>query len=121
MEKMCQVLAVSRSGYYAWAKRPKSSRKKMNKDLLNRIKRIHKVSRETYGSPRITHALKNKGVVCSRNRVAKHMKENGIKAKTTRKFKATINSKHEYPVAANVLNQNFTAAKPNQLWVADIT
>lgn len=121
VEKMCQVLDVSRSGYYAWVKRPKSKRKKLNEELLARIKHIHKVSRETYGSPRITHALKNEGIKCGRNRVAKLMKENDIKAKTKRKFKATTNSKHDYPVAPNVLNRNFTATKPNQLWVADIT
>ena len=118
---MCQILDVSRSGYYAWISRPESHRKRSNRDLLERIKKIYKVSRETYGSPRVTKALNNDGIKCGKNRVAKLMKENNIAAKTKRKFKATTNSKHSYPVAPNLLNQNFKATKPNQIWVADIT
>ncbi len=118
---MCQILDVSRSGYYAWTTRPKSHRKQLNCELLERIKEIHKVSRETYGSPRVTKALNNGGIKCGKNRVAKLMRENNIAAKTKRKFKATTNSKHSYPVAPNILNQDFTATKPNQIWVADIT
>jgi len=121
VEKMCQMLSISRSGYYAWAKRPESQRKIRNLELLEKIRKIHKVSRETYGSPRITHALKNEGIPCGKNRVAKLMSENRITARTKRKFKATTNSKHNYPVADNILNQDFSAAKPNQIWVADIT
>lgn len=115
------MLRISRSGYYAWVKRPESSRKKRNAELLKKIRNIYKVSRETYGSPRVTHALKNEGIQCGKNRIAKLMKENNIAAKTRKKFKATTNSKHNYPVADNILNQDFTASKPNQIWVADIT
>jgi transposase InsO family protein len=121
VEKMCQILNISRSGYYAWAKRPESQRKIRNTELLEKIRKVHKVSRETYGSPRVTHALKNEGIACSKNRVAKLMRENKIIARTKRKFKATTNSKHNYPVADNILKQDFTATKPNQIWVADIT
>ena len=118
---MCRLLNISRSGYYAWVKRPQSLRKKRNTELLEKIRNIHKVSRETYGSPRVTHALKNEGVQCGKNRIAKLMKENNIAAKTREKFKATTNSKHNYPVADNILKQDFTATKRNQIWVADIT
>ncbi|ACL75837.1 Integrase catalytic region [Ruminiclostridium cellulolyticum H10] len=118
---MCRLLNISRSGYYAWVKRPESLRKKRNTELLEKIRRIHKVSRETYGSPRVTNALKNEGIKCGKNRIAKLMKENNIAAKTRKKFKATTNSNHNYPVADNILNQDFTAYKPNQIWVADIT
>lgn len=121
VEKMCQVLEVSRSGYYAWIKRPKSNRKKLNEELVERIKKIFNQSRQTYGSPRITHVLKNQGISCSKNRVARLMKENNIRPKTKRKFKATTNSKHNYPVADNILNRNFNPTEPNQAWVADIT
>ncbi|WP_242651712.1 IS3-like element ISCce3 family transposase [Ruminiclostridium cellulolyticum] len=121
VQKMCQILKISRSGYYAWIKRPESLRKKRNVELLEKIRNIHKVSRETYGSPRITKALKNEGINCGKNRIAKLMKENNITAKTRKKFKATTNSKHNYPVADNILNQDFTASRPNQIWVADIT
>lgn len=118
---MCQVLEVSRSGYYAWLKRPKSNRKKLNEELLERIKKIHKQSRKTYGSPRVTHTLKSQGIPCSKNRVARLTNENNIRPKTKRKFKATTNSKHNYPVADNILNRNFNPSRPNEAWVADIT
>lgn len=118
---MCQVLKVSRSGYYAWLKKPESKRKKRNKELLTEIRKIYKVSRGTYGSPRITRVLKRQGITCGKNRVARLMRDNGIVAKTKRKFKATTNSKHNYPVAENLLNQNFTTDQPNKVWVADIT
>ncbi|NLC06732.1 MAG: IS3 family transposase [Syntrophomonadaceae bacterium] len=114
-------MQVSRSGYYAWLKRPESSRKSSNKELLTEIRKIYKQSRDTYGSPRITKALNKQGVICGKNRVARLMQKNGIAAKTKRKYKATTNSKHSYPVAANLLNQNFNASQPNQVWVADIT
>ncbi len=67
---MCQILYVSRNGYYAWATRPKSHRKQLNCEFLERIKEIQKVSRETYGSPRVTKALNNGGIKCGKNRVA---------------------------------------------------
>lgn len=118
---MCQVLEVSRSGYYAWLRRPKSNRKQLNEELVEKIKKVFNQSRQTYGSPRITYALKNQGISCSKNRVARLMKENNIKPKTKRKFKATTNSKHNYPVADNILNRNFNPTAPNQAWVADIT
>lgn len=118
---MCQVMQVSRSGYYAWLDRPESSRRSRNLKLLTKIRKIHQQSRNTYGSPRITKALNKQGVVCGKNRVARLMQLNGIIAKTKRKYKATTNSKHNYPVTANLLNQTFNASRPNQVWVVDIT
>jgi len=114
-------MQVSRSGYYAWLKRPESNRQRQNKELMTNIRKTYKLSRGTYGSPRITKALHKKGIACGKNRVARLMRENGIVAKTKRKYKATTNSKHNYPVAANLLNQNFSVDKPNHIWVADIT
>jgi len=118
---MCQVMEVSRSGYYAWIKRPESSRKIQDRELVKEIRKVHKISRGTYGSPRITRALKKKGIVCGKNRVARLMHDNGITGKTKRKYKATTNSKHNYPVAENLINQNFNIDRPNQIWAADIT
>jgi len=92
-----------------------------NGELLNQIRKVYNISRRTYGSPRITKALKKEGITCGKNRLARLMQENGIAAKTKRKYKATTNSKHNYPVAENVVNQNFTVGQPNQVWVADIT
>lgn len=121
VQKMCRVLGVSRSGYYGWKKQPQSKRQKENEKLLVYIKESHKISKETYGSPRIAEDLWARGIVCGENRVARIMKENGIMAKTKRKFKATTNSRHRLPVAENLLNQNFTADGPNKVWVSDIT
>lgn len=114
-------MEVSRSGYYAWLKRPESSRESQNNILLNLIHEAYKVSRGTYGSPRITKALEKQGITCGRNRVARLMRENHIVAKTKRRYRATTNSKHNYPIADNLVNQDFTACRPNQIWVADIT
>lgn len=117
---MCRVLQVSRSGYYAWKRRPKSSRRKANEELLERIKASHKASRGLYGVRKITADI-NRKYKCSKNRVYRLMRENGISSRRPRKYKATTDSKHNYPVADNILNQNFKFDKPNQAWVADNT
>jgi len=118
---MCQILKVSRSGYYMWIKRPISKRNATNKDLLNKIKRAYMESRKIYGSIRITKKLNNDGIKCSRNRVSKIMRDNKIYSVTKRKYKATTYSNHSYPVAPNLLHQNFTTDAPNKVWVTDIT
>ena len=121
VKKMSQVIGASRSGYYRWKKLPHGKRQKENEKILMEIEESHKNSRRVYGSPRITDELQAKGIVCSKNRVARIMKVHGIFAKTAKKFKATTNSNHNLPVAENLLNQNFTAEKPNTVWVSDIT
>jgi len=119
--RMCNVLDVSRSGYYAWLRRPESARKKENKSLATRIRVIHGQKRKTYGSPRIHQELNENGVKCSRNRVARIMKQEGIRAIVPRKYKATTDSKHNLPVAPNLLKQDFDIKEPNKVWLADIT
>lgn len=111
---------VSRSGYYAFINRPESKRSQENKKLLENIKQIHADTRKIYGAPRITRALQEENKA-SLGRVARLMRTNGIKSKTVRKYKATTNSKHNLPVAENLLKQVFTAEKSNQKWVSDIT
>lgn len=118
---MCKILKVSRSGYYTWCNRPESKRSKENKELVKNIRIVHLESRQVYGSPRVYHTLKSKGISCGKNRIARLMRENNIFSRTKKKFKATTNSKHNYPVAANLLNQDFQATASNQKWVADIT
>jgi putative transposase len=119
---MCQALGVSRAGYYVWRNRPESSRYKANKVLDKEITKVFVKSRETYGSPRVFHALKRQGVSCSENRVARRMKENALVSVRRRKFRAEgTNSCHSLPVAPNILNQKFTAKAPNERWVGDIT
>jgi putative transposase len=119
--RMCNVLDVSRSSYYAWLSRPESARKKENRSLAVRIKAIHGQKRKTYGSPRIHQELNENGVKCSRNRVARIMKQEGVKAIVPRKYKATTDSKHNLPVAPNLLKQDFDIKEPNKVWLADIT
>jgi putative transposase len=119
---MCRVLAVSRSGYYAWLKRPTSPRKMADQVLSQQIKEIHQQSRQTYGSPRIQVELAENGVNCGHKRVARLMRDEELWAKQKRKFKVTTtDSAHNYPIAPNRLNQDFTASRPNEKWLVDIT
>ena len=122
VEKMCAVLDVSRSGYYSWRTRPESRRAKETKVLLEQIKQVHQdKDKRVYGSPRMTKELRAQGLCCSENRIARLMHQNHIRAKSKRRFKVTTNSKHNLPVAPNLVQQNFTADGPNQLWTSDIT
>jgi len=119
---MCRVLAVSRSGYYAWRNRPTSARKMADQELSQHIKQIHDHSRQTYGSPRIQAELAENGVNCGCKRVARLMRQEELFAKQSRKFKVTTtDSAHPYPVAPNLLAQDFTASRPNEKWLTDIT
>lgn len=119
--RICWVLGVSASAYYAWRGRPESQRVREDRRLLVEIKAIHQENRKAYGSPRIHAELKDRQVHCGKKRVARLMRENGIRAKQKRKFKATTDSKHSQPVAPNLLERDFAAAAPDQKWVADIT
>jgi putative transposase len=119
--RMCKVLNISPSGYYVWRKRPESPRSKENRRLEAKIRVLFKDNREVYGSPRIHAELKDEGESCSRNRVARIMRKAGIRAKTKRKFKATTDSRHSFPVAPNLLNQNFETDAPNRIWAGDIS
>jgi len=117
---MCQAFEVSRSGYYAFTTRPESKRSRENRELLKTILHIHKNNRHIYGAPQITKNLPSHQRA-SRGRVARLMRANGIRSKVARKFKATTNSKHNLPVADNILNRDFAATIPNKKWVSDIT
>jgi len=121
MRLMCRALEVSRSGYYAWRKRPASRRSMKNRLLLERIKEVHKNSRKTYGSPRVHRQLLAEGERCGRGRVERLMSANGIRAKQKRKFVATTDSKHDLPVAENILQREFHVEEPNRVWLSDIT
>lgn len=118
---MCKVFKVTKSSYYHWLNNGPSARWKENEKLLVEIKTIFKDSHNTYGSPRITQELRANGWVVSLNRVAKLMRTAGLKARRSRRFVATTDSKHNYPVAPNVLDQDFTVTRPGQVWVSDIT
>jgi transposase InsO family protein len=119
--RMCTLLNVSRSGYYAWLKRPESPRSRENRALETKIRALHAASHGIYGSPKIHLDLIDDGVRCGKNRVARIMRKAGIRSRRTKKFKATTNSRHNLPVAANLLDQDFTAETPDSAWVGDIT
>jgi putative transposase len=119
--RMCKVLNVSSSGYYAWRKRPVSAREMANQQLLEKIEVVHTESQETYGSPRVYHELKAQGVACSENRVARLMRLHHIRAKQTKRYKVTTRRNKAHPVAPNLLKRNFVAQRPDQIWLADIT
>lgn len=121
MVVQCEVLGVSRSGYYAWKKRPTSPQEQRREVLLEEIKDIHQDSRQTYGSPRVHAELPARGESCNSKTVAKLMRANEVRAKTKKKFKASTNSRHSRPVAANVLDRQFEPVAANLVWLSDIT
>jgi putative transposase len=118
---MCRALAVSAAGYYAWRVRPESTRSVSDRTTLSVIRVIHRESRETYGSPRIWDALVKQGHRIGEHRVARLMRQDGIRAKTVKKWRATTQSQHRFPVAANTLDRAFTVEAPNRVWAGDIT
>jgi putative transposase len=122
VKSMCQMLGVSRSGYYAWHKRPASQRAQANERLLVRIREEYQLSRKTYGSPRIHAALRKKGVTCSRKRVARLMRLDHMPARRARKrLPRTTQRNLEAIPAPNLLNQDFSSPAPDRKWVSDIT
>lgn len=118
---MCRVLGVSRSGYYAWLRRPESRRGREDRRLKVRIRTIFHESDKAYGSPRIHRELRRNGIRCGRKRVARLMQEESLRAKSRRKFKATTDSNHSHPVAPNLLSRQFEVSSPDTIWLGDIT
>ena len=119
---MCRVLQVSRSGFYAWRRRKPSRRAQREAELIKKIRKVHEDSRELYGYPRAHRALLIDGEVVSRNTVARLMRKAKIRARIRRRYvPRTTDSRHERPVADNLLQRDFAAAAPNRKWLADIT
>jgi putative transposase len=119
---LCDVLEVSPAGYYAWRSRPESRRSTANRQLVNDIKRVHRDAYGRYGSPRIHIELKAQGRGVSRGRVERLMRRHGIRAIMARpRWVRTTDSRHEFPIASNLLDRNFVAPAPNCVWLADIT
>ncbi|MEO5595782.1 MAG: IS3 family transposase [Lysobacteraceae bacterium] len=113
---MCRVLSVSPSGYYAWRDRKPSLRVQRRAQLDAKVREAFEAERGRAGAPRLSRRLHR-----GRRQVAQSLRRQGLRAKAARKFKATTNSNHVLPVAENLLKQDFTAQRPNQVWVADIT
>lgn len=121
VRRMCSVLGVSSSGYYAWRTRPVSSRARANQKLLVEIRAIHSRSRRIYGSPRVHAELRDCNFLVGKNRVARLMRAENLRGQRKRKQPHTTNSQHGHPVAPNHLNRDFHATRPNEKWLADIT
>ena len=118
---LCAVLEVARSGFYAWLSRAASARARSDSQLAVEVAATHKRSRGRYGSPRVHADLRARGVRVSKKRVARLMREIGLRARRTRRFVATTNSRHLEPVAPNVLARNFETDAPNEAWASDVT
>lgn len=118
---MCDVLNVSRSGYYNWLNHTPSKRELANMELDKKIKSLFNEHKQRYGSPRITRALQAQNEVISHTRVERRMKTMGLKAIAKKKFKVTTDSEHTLPVYENILNRDFTTTHINQKWAGDIT
>lgn len=122
VKRMCRVLGVSRSGYYAWCSRLKNQRAQANEKLLMRIREEYQLSHKTYGSPRIHAALRKKGVRCSRKRVARLMRlDQMVARRARRRIPHTTQRDPKALPAPNVLNQDFSSPAPDRKWVSDIT
>ena len=118
---MCCALEVSTAGYYRWRGRKPSARATEDERLAEKIKAAHAESRGIYGSPKIHRKLRRDGETVNHKRVARLMKEEGIKAKRVKKSKRTTDSRHNLPVAENVLARDFKATRPDEVWASDIT
>jgi putative transposase len=118
---MCKLLGVTRSGFYAWKKRPRSARAQVDAQLAVEIAATHEKSRKRYGSPRIHRALRKRGVRVGAKRIARLMRERGIVARQKRRFRRTTDSKHSNPIAPNVLAREFEPTAPNHAWAGDVT
>jgi len=118
---LCRVLRVSRSGYYAWRDRKPSVRALEDERLRPKVVEAFKAGRGTYGSPRVLDELIEQGFEVGRRRIARLMRELGLRGVSPRKFRVTTDSDHKYPIARNVLNRDFKASRPNEKWATDIT
>jgi transposase InsO family protein len=118
---MAHVLGVSRSGYYAWRRRPVCAQEMANRHLLRRIQAIHQHSGATYGSPRVYHELRAQGQRCGRHRVARLMRQAGIQGCQRRRFRHTTRRDEQHPVAPNLLPKRGQPDAPDQVWLSDVT
>jgi transposase InsO family protein len=118
---LCRVLEVSRSGFYAWSRRPASQRSLDDSRLVAEVAAIFDENKRRYGSQRITSELRDNGVRVGRHRIRRLMHQVGLRARRRRRWVRTTDSRHSHPIAANLLARNFTVDAPNRAWVADIT
>jgi putative transposase len=118
---LCRVLKVSRSGFYAWCRRPPSNRTRANDRLLQQIRRVHLASRENYGAIKTWQALRVLGETCSLNRVARLRQAHGIEARRLRRFRSAYAGRTSNPTVPNLLDRDFAAPQPDRIWAGDVT
>jgi len=118
---LCKTLGISKSGYYKWVKRKPTLTEKKRERLLKRIKEIFEDSRKTYGAPRIYQQLRDEGFGCTKRTVEQLMKRHKIRPRVKRSYKVTTDSKHNLPIAPNVLGREFAVEASDEVWVSDIT
>jgi putative transposase len=118
---MCRVLSASRSGYYAWCRRDPSKHERDDHALASHVRRIHVASHEAYGARKVWKALLAEGIPCSRHRVARVRRENGIEARRRRRFKVTHYARRHKSTAPDLVRRQFHADRPNVCWVGDVT
>jgi putative transposase len=121
IDVQCEVFGVSRSGFYAWRRRPDSTRASTDAALIVEIRAAHRMGRGSYGSPRVHRELRAKGWRVGKKRIERLMRQEGIAAKKKRRFRRTTDSNHPHPIAPNMLNRNFHVELPNTAWVTDVT
>jgi len=119
---LCELLEVTRSGYYAWSRSQESVRELANRLVVEEIKEVFEAKRGRYGSPRVTEELRRQGRICNHKRVERLMRQEGLKARSSKRRKVrTTNSDHDQPIAPNVLLNRAAPVKADEVWVADIT
>jgi transposase InsO family protein len=121
VRRLCRTLGGSPSGYYRWQRRGEGDRAREDRRLKQRIVALHGETKGRYGTPRVERALRRQGISTSRKRVGRLRRELGLRAKAAKKYKATTDSRHPYPVAPNRLERRFVASKADRIWVGDIT
>jgi putative transposase len=118
---MCRALTIAQSGYYAWLERSPSKKSARDSILLVHVRASYKASRRRYGSPRVHADLCAAGHRVARKRVARLMRQDGLRARHRRRFVHTTQSRHKFPIARNVVAREFEVSAPNQVWVSDLT
>ena len=121
VDRMCRVLDVSRSGFYAWQRRPVSNREHETRTAIAHIQAVHRASRGVYGSPRVYRALRRGGHTIGKHRVAHLMQQEGLRGRAAQRFRYIATRHGELPAPPNHVQQNFQRTAPNALWFADIT
>ena len=121
LKRMCQVLQVSRSGYYDWARRQESNRSQRDRTLLKEIRKVHEETKEAYGANKTWRTLNQSGMACGKHRVARLRRQAGIEARRKRKFRLAYKARNTAPAPPNLLRWPFKADYPDQVWVTDVT